>query len=156
MIINGRVVSYEFGPKDDLDLRFSTSFEKQTGISFGRCGSGAMLIFQLLCHAIQQLQCTEENDWCLEKTEEMNQWEYPTPGPGETLLFVVTHKEPILVTYHLTYSKYQIMVDGRLVFTAREGLNCDYLIDYFDYYNNEWLETVFDCAKNHCKRFGRM
>lgn len=156
MNINGRVVSYEFGPQNDLDIRFSASFENQTGISYGRCGSRAKLVFQLLCHAVQQLQSTDEDNWCLDRIEEMDQWEYPTPEPGETLLYVVKNKEPILVTYHMTYSKFQIKVNGRLVFVAREGANCDYLIDYFDCNDDAWLETVFDCAKKHCKRFGRM
>ena len=86
----------------------------------------------------------------------MTSWEYPTPGPGETLEYVVTHKDPILVTHHLTYAKYQIKADGRLVLTLREGSDCDYLIDFYDPRYDQWLEAVFSCAEEHCKRFGRM
>ena len=156
MIINGEIVSYEFGPLYDMDIRFTRSFESQAGTSYDRCGNGAQLIFQLLCHAVHQLQYIETNGWRLDKIEEMSEWEYPTPGPGETLEFVVTHKDPILVTRPLTYAKYQITVEGRLVLTLREGQDCDYLIDYYDPDNDYWLESVFDCAQDHCKRFGRM
>lgn len=156
MIINGMIVNYEFGPPYDMEIRFSRTYEAQTKTTYEKCDIGTQLLFQLLCHAVQQLQYITANGWCLKKTEEMNQWEYPTPGPGETLKYVVTHKKPILVTHCLTYAKYQIKVDGRLVLILREGADCDFLIDYYDPNNDQWLETVFDCAQEHCKRFGRM
>ena len=156
MIIDDMVVSYKFGPKYDMDIRFSSAFQMQAGLRYDQCRDYAKLIFQLLCHAVQQIQYVETKKWRIDKIEECESWEYPTPKQGETLKYVIEHREPILVNHPMTYAKYQIIVEGRLVLTLSEDTDCDFLIDYYDPTNDEWLDWIFDYAEKHCERFGRM
>ena len=148
VMISGKNVSYEFGSRYDMDIRFSAAFQAQAGRPYDKCGNGAQLIFQLLCHAVQQLQSAEETNWTLEKIEEIGAWEYPNKQ-------AVLENKPVHVIHPMTYAKYQIKVGGRLVLTLRESSDCDFLIDYFDPTDDGWLDQFFDFAYNHCQRFGR-
>lgn len=156
MVINGMLVSYKFGPEHDMDIRFSSSFKAQAGCSYEQCVDRAKLVFQLLCHAIHQIQYVERKRWRLDKIEEIESWEYPDPKPGESLEHVIQTREPVLVKHPLTLAKYQIKAEGRLVFGITEDYDCDYKIDYYDPTEDEWIDWVLDYAQKHCDRFGRI
>lgn len=153
VMISGKIVDYNFGPQYDMDIRFSAAFQMHVGRSYNECHNASQLLFQLLCHAVQQLQSVEEKNWALEKTEEIGEWEYPDEQ-------AIKDDKPVYVIHSMTYAKYQIKVGGRVVLTLRKSSDCDFLIDYLDFYDpreNEdgWYDMVFDCAYEHCQRFGR-
>lgn len=153
IMISDKIVSYKFGPQCDMDIRFSAAFQMQVGMPYEECHNASRLLFQLLCHAVQQLQSVEKKCWTLEKIEEIGSWEYPDKKA------VLEHK-PVHIIRPMTYAKYQIKVDGRVVLTLRESSTCDFVIDYFDFYDPRetdggWYDMVFDCAYEHCRRFGR-
>ena len=149
MLIDGKIVSYQFGPQYDMDIRFSIAFQAQAGRSYDECGNLAQLVFQLLCHAVQQVQYAKEKNWKLEKIEETDRWEYPN-------IQAFLENKPVHVIYSMTYAKYQIKVDGRLVLALSESSDCDFLINYYDPTDDGWLDQFFDYAQKHCERFGRL
>lgn len=157
VMISGKIVSYEFGPQYDMDIRFSAAFQAQAGRSYDQCGNKAQLVFQLLCHAVRQLQSAYDANWCLEKITEMNTVDYECVYDKKGKIISAT---PIQVLSQIPYAKYHIKVDGRLVLTLRESSDCDYLIDYYapsaPVKNDEWLDSLCACAKKHCRRYGRM
>ena len=156
MVINGMRVSYKFGPEYDMDISFASSFQAQAGYSYEQCGDRAKLLFQLLCHAIHQIQYVAKKQWRLDKIEETESWEYPDPRPGESLEHVIQTREPVLIKHPLTLEKYQIKAEGRLVFGVTEDYACDYRINYYDLIDDEWIDWVLDYAQSHCERFGRI
>ena len=157
VMIGGKIVSYEFDPQYDMDIRFSAAFKAQAGRSYDECGNRAQLVFQLLCHAVRQLQSANEANWRLEKTEEILSLDYEYVYDNEGNIKAAI---PVPVICQMTYTKYQIKVDGELVLTLRNSSDCDYLIDYYAFSDpskdDDWLESLCDCAKKHCNMYGRM
>ncbi len=145
MIINGQRVSYKFGPMYDMDICFSDAFRmKAGGLTYEQSGSRGKLIFQLLCHAVHQLQNWKGRGWSLEKIEEVEDYEYDDASNGY-----------VLVKREFTCARFQVKAEGRLVLTVREGVNHDYVVEYFDPVNDCWMDWMLDEAERHCMRFGR-
>lgn len=146
MFINEQLVSYKFGPRYDMDICFSETLEASMGgLSYDRIGSGGKLYLQLLCHAVHQLQNSSGRGWTLEKIEEAENWVYDAETGGYTL------KKSEMIC-----ARYQIKAEGRLVFAVREGVNCDYVVEYLDPVDDRWMDAVLEEADEHCRHFGRI
>ena len=151
MIINGKTVQYLFGPSQDLNIGFCVQYDLE-GISYESLPISLQLTLQIVCHAIHQINVGPLDDY-----EGKYRWRITRKDMITDIEYHVNSNriEAERVTRPLTYERYNLYIENRLVLSLEESSIYDFAIAYCDLYGNNWIEELCDYAIEHCRRFGR-
>lgn len=147
---------YCFGPTDDICVDFKPKAKEQF-MSYAAPPNVKALMVQLVCHAILQmsegtngkrLNGAANNVWVLKCVEQDNYIRHEVDEvTGEII--------PVKRTAHYTFPIYDLIYEGSLVFSMKEGYD-SFTISFVDFERlNDFIDSFLDSALEHASRFGR-